>query len=80
MQSANYDLKCLMCSADVGQILGHTFVPGPDHRGPVPDRLSTLRCGHCGGSLLFEPSDALPSYAALADSVEPRTLRRAAGA
>jgi len=49
-----------MCSTDAGQIVDGAFLPSSDHLTPVPNKISMLRCGHCGGSLLREAIDPVP--------------------
>lgn len=60
MQDTDYNLKCLMCSADAGQVVDGMFLPNTGHLTPVPNKISMLRCGHCGGSLLREAIDPVP--------------------
>ena len=61
MKSVNYDVKCLSCSADVGQIVYGSFVQHPGPSAPVTRRGGRLRCSHCGGSLCLEPIDVRSS-------------------
>jgi hypothetical protein len=59
--SGNYDVKCMMCSEEVGQVLSGRFV---HHQGcalPMQRRGGMLRCCHCGGSLYLDPIEAYPS-------------------
>ena len=57
MRSANYDVKCLSCATEAGQIILGRFVPRPGGRASAADKIGMLRCSHCGGSLLLEPTD-----------------------
>jgi hypothetical protein len=50
-----YDLKCLMCSRDVGQVRhGHLLLSSPCSPAVLRSRGPT-RCA-CGGSLYLEPN------------------------
>jgi hypothetical protein len=60
MMNEHYELTCMMCGTNVGQLLGGRFVP------PASGALTTrvggrLRCSRCGGSLYLEPIDAAVS-------------------
>jgi hypothetical protein len=67
MSSANYDVKCMACSAEIGQILFGKFEPKPDSRASAPRKGGLPRCSHCGGSLYLEPTDDYPVAAARAE-------------
>ena len=69
MISANYDVTCMSCGAEVGQILFGRFEPNPARRASAPRKGGLPRCSHCGGSLYFEPTDDYPRAAARAERV-----------
>ena len=69
MISANYDVTCMSCGAEVGQILFGRFEPNPDHRASAPRKGGLPRCSHCGGSVYLEPTDDYPMAAARAELV-----------
>ena len=51
---------CLMCGRTLGYAVQGRFFTSPG--GVRPRRQGRhLRCGHCGGGVLFEPDAALPS-------------------
>jgi DNA-directed RNA polymerase subunit RPC12/RpoP len=50
---------CLMCGRTLGYAIQGTFVTSPG--GVRPQRQGQhLRCGYCGGGVLFEPEGDLP--------------------
>ena len=55
MNGCNFEVKCLACSAEVGQVLNGAFTPEPA-AAPILRRGGLPRCGRCGGSLYLEPS------------------------
>lgn len=59
-KSANFDVKCMLCSAEVGQILNGRF---QQHgcKQEMPRKAGMLRCCHCGGSLYLDPIDVYPA-------------------
>ena len=67
MSSTNYDVRCMACGVEVGQILFGRFEPNLPHRTSAPRMGSLPRCGQCGGSLYLEPTDDYPLAAARAD-------------
>ena len=74
---------CLMCGRTLGYAVQGTFFTSPG--GVRPRRLGRhLRCGHCGGGVLFEPESALPPdwvakmWREEAASATPRAYRRRA--
>jgi hypothetical protein len=60
MMNEHYDLTCMMCGTNVGQLLGGRFVP-PASGVPATRTGGRLRCSRCGGSLYLEPIDAAVS-------------------
>ena len=60
MQGVNYDVKCMMCSAEVGQIWAGKFRQH-DCGKTMPVLAGMARCCHCGGSLYLDPNDLAPS-------------------
>lgn len=60
-QVTNYDVKCMLCSAEVGQILNGKFSQIPGATAPMQRKGGMLRCPHCGGSLYLDPLDVYPS-------------------
>ena len=60
MMNEHYELTCMMCGTNVGQLLGGKFIPHAS--GALAIRTSGgLRCSRCGGSLYLEPIDAAVS-------------------
>ena len=57
MRPAVYDVRCMMCGADMGQIAGESFRPPVGAPPPLPRRGGLPRCSLCGGSLYLDPSD-----------------------
>ena len=57
----NYDVKCMLCGAEVGQILSGRFRQHAGCPNEMPRKAGMLRCCHCGGSLYLDPSDAYPT-------------------
>ena len=57
MGTANYDVICLSCSTQVGEIFNGRFVQHPGCRAVTAQMNAVRRCCHCGGSLYLEPSD-----------------------
>ena len=57
MISRSYEVKCLMCSAGIGEISHGKFRRDPGCHGALPVRHGMPRCCHCGGSLYLEPLD-----------------------
>ena len=60
MRGVNYEVKCLMCSAEVGQISAGKFRQH-DCGKAMPTLAGLARCCHCGGSLYLDPTDLAPS-------------------
>lgn len=56
-----YDVKCMLCGTEVGQVLGGTFKQHADCSAPMPRQAGTRRCCHCGGSLYFDPIEGYHS-------------------
>jgi hypothetical protein len=56
MKHVNYEVRCLLCGAENGQIFRGKLIR-PEHCAPPRRRGGMLRCGHCGGSLYLEPID-----------------------
>ena len=59
MSGQLYEVRCMMCGSEVGEIRERRFV---HHRGcdrPLPVRGGTLRCCRCNGSLYVERADTL---------------------
>jgi len=54
MRGVNYDVKCMMCSAEVGQIWAGKFRQHNCGKA-MPVLAGMARCCHCGGSLYLEP-------------------------
>jgi hypothetical protein len=57
----NYDVKCMLCGAEVGQILAARFTKHAGCTATMPRRGGMLRCCHCGGSLYLDPIDVYPA-------------------
>ena len=53
----NYDVKCMLCSTEVGQIVNSKFTQHAGCANKMPRKLGMLRCCHCGGSLYLDPTD-----------------------
>lgn len=63
-RAADYDVKCMMCSVEVGQIFDGKLVKHAGCAATMPRKDGLLRCCHCGGSLYLDPLDV---YAARLD-------------
>ena len=62
MGNANYEVKCLACSAEIGVLWAGRFFHHPGCSLPVGRSASTARCCRCGGSLYLEPVDLMPHW------------------
>ena len=51
MGDANYEVKCLACSAEIGVLWAGRFFHHPACSLPRGRSASTARCCRCGGSL-----------------------------
>lgn len=60
-RSANYDVKCMLCGMEVGQILNGRFLKHTECMSQMPVKSGMRRCCHCGGSLFLDPIDVYPS-------------------
>lgn len=60
-RAQNYDVKCMLCSTEVGQILMGTFKQHAGCTAALPSKGGMRRCCHCGGSLYLDPIDVFPS-------------------
>jgi hypothetical protein len=56
MPSTSFDVKCLSCSAEIGQIWNGRFFHDPACVTQPPRRGGTLRCCRCAGRLYLEPN------------------------
>ena len=56
MPSASYDVKCLSCGAEIGQIWNGRFYHHPACPTLASRPAGRLRCCHCAGRLYLEPS------------------------
>ena len=81
-----YGAVCLMCGRNLGRVVSGRFFVRPGS--PLPERDGQcLRCGHCRGSIVFEPDASLsqPDWVAqrqrdeAADPAPRRVVRRQAG-
>ena len=54
MQVADYNVICLLCSREAGQILAGRFVRHADCPTPLSHTGRRPRCCHCGGSVYLE--------------------------
>ena len=61
MSGERYDVKCLLCSADMGRVVSGRFVPPSGPGAPAAPRPGLPRCGHCGGTGFLEPIDSQSS-------------------
>jgi hypothetical protein len=68
-RATDYDVKCMLCGAEVGQILAGKFTQHPGCTAEMPRKAGLLRCCHCGGSLYLDPIDV---YAAGIDRAQLR--------
>lgn len=50
---------CLMCGRTLGYVVQGTFITSPGGVRPQQEGRH-LRCGYCGGGVLFEPDAQLP--------------------
>lgn len=55
------EIRCLLCGAEVGQIVDGRFVRQTGV-GPLPRRRGLPRCPACGGSLFLEAATGRRSY------------------
>lgn len=69
IRGTDYDVKCMLCGAEVGQILGGTFTQHAGCKIEMPRKAGLRRCCHCGGSLYLDPIDV---YAAGLDRAQLR--------
>jgi hypothetical protein len=60
-RSSDYTVVCLMCSTEVGHILGGRFVQHEGCPRVMPRARGLLRCCHCGGSLYLDMLDVQPA-------------------
>ena len=60
-RGTDYDVKCMLCGAEVGQILAGKFTQHNGCSASMPRKGGLLRCCHCAGSLYLDPID---TYAA----------------
>jgi hypothetical protein len=60
-RSENYDVRCMLCGAEVGQILSGKFRKHANCAAPMPRKAGMVRCCHCGGSLYLDPIDVYPA-------------------
>lgn len=56
-RATDYDVKCMLCSAEVGQIVSGKFSQHDGCRNALPRKAGMPRCCHCGGSLYLDPID-----------------------
>jgi hypothetical protein len=56
----NFDVKCMLCGAEVGQLLAGRFKKHAGCALDMPRRGGMLRCCHCSGSLYLDPIDVYP--------------------
>jgi hypothetical protein len=63
VKSANYDVKCLPCGAQLGQILRGKFVRPSGGAAPLVRRGGMPCCCHCGGSAYLERIESQSSIA-----------------
>lgn len=73
MTHPTYEIHCMLCGTEVGEIREGRFL---HHRGcdrPVPVRGGRIRCCRCGGSLYLERADNLT--ARLQARVNPELAR-----
>lgn len=54
---ADYDVKCMMCGVEVGQIVGGRLIRHAGCTASMPRKNGLARCCHCGGSLYLDPLD-----------------------
>src|SRR5207249_1838219 len=58
--TANYEVKCMLCSTEVGLILSGQFKQHAGCDATMPRKGGMLRCCHCGGSLYLDPLEVVP--------------------
>jgi hypothetical protein len=56
-RSENYEVKCMLCGTEVGQILSGKLKKHAGCTATMPRVGGLLRCCHCGGSLYLDPID-----------------------
>jgi hypothetical protein len=66
-RGTDYEVKCMLCSAEVGQILSGKFTRHTGCGASMPRKGGLLRCCHCGGSLYF---DRIDPHASLLDRAQ----------
>jgi hypothetical protein len=73
MQPRDYEVTCLMCSAEVGRIVHGQFEMRGGRTTPLPRKAGLPRCCYCGGSLYLEP---IISYTPPLDRAQLEALRK----
>ena len=58
-RATDYDVKCMLCGTEVGQILRGRFSQHAGCDAAMPRKGGMLRCCHCGGSLYLDPIEVL---------------------
>ena len=59
MASQVYEVRCLMCGSEVGEVRESRFAHHAGCGRSLPVRGGKLRCCRCGGSLYMERVDTL---------------------
>jgi hypothetical protein len=60
-RQVDYDVKCMLCSTEVGRVVSGKFEQHAGCPSAVPLKAGLPRCCHCGGSLYFDPLDIYAS-------------------
>jgi hypothetical protein len=67
MKRVDYEVRCLLCGAEIGSIVFGHFERHAGCSTPLPRRFGLLRCCQCGGSLYLEPIDSYRAPVSMED-------------
>jgi hypothetical protein len=59
MMSQVFEIRCMMCGSEVGEVRERRFVHHVGCERPLPVRGGKIRCCRCGGSLYMERADGI---------------------
>jgi|SwirhisoilCB2_FD_contig_31_21467438_length_521_multi_2_in_0_out_0_1 hypothetical protein len=71
--TSSWDVKCMLCGTEVGQIIGGSFKKHAGCPGKLPRVGKMARCCHCGGSLYLDPVDGNVSQLARMKAMREQT-------
>jgi hypothetical protein len=61
VRDADYEVKCMLCGTEVGQVVNGALKQHDGCNTPMPRKGGMARCCHCGGSLYFDRIDVQTS-------------------